>query len=63
MRTRVLPGGYYDLVYFVEPAVDAVLVLSVNRRRSTLKKEEDNLEDRADKEYDLLYIELHAGDP
>jgi hypothetical protein len=39
LRTRVLPGGYYGLVYFVEPAVDAVLVLSVDRRRSTLKKE------------------------
>jgi len=49
-------------LYYVERAVDEALVLSVKRRRSAPKKEGENLEDRADKEYDLLYLELHAGD-
>lgn len=54
--------GNTVFVYYVEPAVDEALVLSVKRRRSAPKKEGENLEDRADKEYDLLYLELHAGD-
>jgi len=54
--------GNTVFVYYVERAVDEALVLSVKRRRSAPKKEGENLEDRADKEYDLLYLELHAGD-
>ena len=58
----MLPRWVIRFLYYVERAVDEALVLSVKRRRGAPKKEGENLEDRADKEYDLLYLDLHAGD-